>query len=72
MAAKLEDILKHGRLLAARRYVSAEAGEDDGEPFEEKMRRLTATLREQQVEAAALDKRIARNLTELGFWSEET
>ena len=29
--------------------------EDDGEPFDEKMKRLTATLREQQAEAAKLD-----------------
>lgn len=31
------------------------------------MRRLTATLREQQAEAAKLDKTIARNLKELGY-----
>jgi type I restriction enzyme M protein len=41
--------------------------EDDGEPFEEKMRRLTATLREQQAEGARLDAAIAVNLEELGF-----
>ena len=71
-SATLEDIRKHGHVLTPGRYVGAEGVEDDGEPFEEKMRRLTATLREQQVEAAALGKQIARNLTELGFWSEET
>ncbi len=36
------------------------------------MKRLTATLREQQAEAAVFDRQIARNLTELGFWGEET
>ena len=36
-----------------------EVGEDDGEPFEEKMKRLAATLREQQKEAAKLDAAIA-------------
>ena len=37
------------RLCAdARPYVGAEATEDDGEPFEDKMKRLTATFREQQ------------------------
>ena len=45
----------------------AEAQEDDGEPFEEKMRRLTATLLEQQAEAAKLDAAIAANLKELGY-----
>jgi len=49
------------------RYVGAEAQEADGEPFEEKMRRLTATLREQQAEAARLDAAIAANLKELGY-----
>ena len=45
----------------------AEAPEDDGEPFEEKMKRLTATLLVQQAEAAKLDTGIAANLEELGF-----
>jgi type I restriction-modification system DNA methylase subunit len=44
-----------------------DAAEDHGEPFQEKMRRLTATLREQQAEAAKLDAVIAANLKELGY-----
>ncbi len=36
-------------------------------PFEEKVKRLTATLREQQAEAAKLDAAIAANLKELGY-----
>ena len=54
-------------VLTPGRYVGAEAAEDDGEPFEEKMKRLTATLREQQAEAAKLDAAIAANLKELGY-----
>jgi len=54
-------------VLTPGRYVGAEAAEDDREPFEEKMRRLTATLREQQAEAARLDAAIAQNLKELGY-----
>lgn len=38
----------------------------DGEPVEEKMRRV-ATLREQQVEAAKLETAIAANLKELEY-----
>ncbi len=53
--------------LTPGRYVGAEAQEEDSEPFEEKMRRLTATLREQQVEGAKLDGAIAANLKELGY-----
>jgi type I restriction enzyme M protein len=66
-AAKLDEIQKHGYVLTPGRYVGAEAVEDDGEPFEEKMTRLAATLREQQVEAAKLDAAIATNLKELGY-----
>jgi type I restriction enzyme M protein len=66
-SASLEAIRKHGHVLTPGRYVGAEAVEDDGEPFEEKMRRLTAQLREQQAEAARLDAEIAKNLKELGF-----
>jgi type I restriction enzyme M protein len=66
-SATLDEIRKHGHALTPGRYVGAEAPEDDGEPFEEKMKRLTATLREQQTEAAKLDAAIAANLKELGY-----
>jgi type I restriction enzyme M protein len=66
-AAKLDDIRKHGHVLTPGRYVGAEAAEEDAEPFEDKMRRLTATLRQQTEEAAKLDATIAANLKELGY-----
>jgi len=66
----LDDIRRHGYVLTPGRYVGAEAAEDDGEPFEEKMKRLVAQLREQQAEAQRLDAAIARNLQELGFWRD--
>ena len=66
-AAKLDEIQKHGYVLTPGRYVGAEAVEDDGEPFEEKMARLAAILREQQAEAARLDAVITANLKELGY-----
>jgi type I restriction enzyme M protein len=47
--------------------VGAEEQEDDGEPFEEKMRRLTATLREQMAEGRRLDEAIEENLKGLGY-----
>jgi len=67
MSATLEDVRKHGHVLTPGRYVGAEAQEDDGEPFDEKMKRLAATLREQQAEGAKLDAAIAANLKELGY-----
>jgi len=69
-SAPLDEVRKHGHVLTPGRYVGAEVQEDDGEPFEEKMRRLAAQLREQQAEAAKLDAAIAANLRELGFWIE--
>ena len=66
-SATLEEVRKHGYVLTPGRYVGAEAQEDDGEPFEEKMARLVATLREQQAEAAKLDAAIAANLEALGY-----
>jgi type I restriction enzyme M protein len=66
-AAKLDDIRKHGHVLTPGRYVGAEAAEEDDEPFDEKMKRLAATLQQQQAEAAKLDTAIASNLKELGY-----
>ena len=66
-AAKLDEIRKHGHVLTPGRYVGAAAAEEDAEPFDEKMKRLTATLRQQQAEAAKLDAAIAANLEELGY-----
>ncbi len=66
-SAALEEVRKHGHVLTPGRYVGAAAQEDDGEPFEEKMRRLTTTLREQKTEAAKLDAAIDANLKELGY-----
>ena len=66
-AVKLEDIRKHGHILTPGRYVGAGEVEDDGEPFEEKMKRLAAALRAQTAEAIKLDAAIAANLKELGY-----
>jgi type I restriction enzyme M protein len=61
-SAKREEIRSHGHVLTPGRYVGAEEVEDDGEPFEEKMKRLTATLEEQFTESAKLEKAIRQNL----------
>ncbi len=66
-SATLDDIRKHGHVLTPGRYVGSEAAEDDGEAFEDKMKQLTTTLREQQAEAAKLDAAIAAHLNELGY-----
>ena len=63
----LEDVRKHGHVLTPGRYVGAEAVEDDGEPFDEKMVRLVAQYRQQQAESVRLDAEIAKILQELGY-----
>ena len=66
-SATLEEVRRHGYVLTPGRYVGTEPTEDDGEPFEEKMTRLTAEWHEQQAEAQQLDAVIAESLTQLGF-----
>ena len=66
-SATLDEIRKHGHVLTPGRYVGAAPQEDDGEPFEEKMARLSAQWREHQAEAQRLDAEIEENLARLGF-----
>lgn len=66
-SASLEEIRKHNHVLTPGRYVEAEAQEEDDEPFEEKMERLTEQWREQLAKAAELDAAIAANLEGLGY-----
>jgi type I restriction enzyme M protein len=66
-SATIEDIRAHGYVLTPGRYVGAEAIEDEGEPFEEKMKRLVARLQEQFSESEKLEESIKNNLKELGF-----
>lgn len=65
--ATLEEIRSHGYVLTPGRYVGAEDIEDDGEPFNEKMKRLVSQLEEQFTESARLEKMVKKNLKELGF-----
>jgi type I restriction enzyme M protein len=66
-SATLDEIEQHGHVLTPGRYVGAEAQEGDGEPFQERMNRLVAKLREQQAEATRLDDAVVANLKELGY-----
>ena len=66
-SATLDDIRHHNHILTPGRYVGAAEIEDDGEPFEEKMARLTAELKKQMAEGAKLDKLIWANLEDIGY-----
>ena len=66
-SATLDEIKQHGYVLTPGRYVGAALQEDDGEPFAEKMARLSTQWRGQKAEAQRLDGAIAANLERLGF-----
>ena len=66
-SASLEGTQKHGHVLTPGRYVGAAPEEDDGEPFEEKMKRLTGELREQMAAGRKLDEATEANMKELGY-----
>ena len=66
-SASLEEIRKHGHVLTPGRFVGAQAAEDDGEAFEEKMPRLVAQLQAQFAESATLELAIRANLKGLGY-----
>src|SRR5215207_7886749 len=61
-SATTEEIAGHGYVLTPGRYVGAADIEEDGEPFEEKLARLTATLEQQFVESARLEQEIRESL----------
>jgi type I restriction enzyme M protein len=66
-SAKLEDIQKHGHVLTPGRYVGAADIEEDGEPFQDKMQRMTTELSACFIESDRLQKAIRSNLQSLGF-----
>jgi type I restriction enzyme M protein len=66
-SVELAELEKHDFVLTPGRYVGAVAEEADGEPFAEKMARLTGTLKEQFEESDRLEKEIKANLLGLGY-----
>ena len=54
-------------MLTPGRYVGAADQEVDDEPFDQKMKRLTSLLLQQQEEGTRLDQQIAQNLRRIGF-----
>jgi type I restriction enzyme M protein len=57
-------------VLTPGRYVGSEETADDGEPFDEKMRKLVCELNAQFAESAKLEQQIRNNLGTLGFDSK--
>ena len=66
-SASLDDIKANDFVLTPGRYVGAAEIEDDGIPFEVKMKELSQTLYSQMEKAEELDKAIRQNLEVLGY-----
>ena len=66
-AVPIAEIVEHGYVLTPGRYVGTSDLEDDDEPFEEKMQRLTASFFAEQSEAEHLDALIADGMKALGY-----
>ena len=62
-----DDIAKQDYILTPGRYVGIEEQEDDGEPFEDKMKRLTSELSKMFEQSNILQDEIKKNLESIGF-----
>lgn len=65
--ATTEDIAKQDYILTPGRYVGIEEQEDDGEPFDEKMKRLTSELSEMFEKSHEIENEIREKLGAIGY-----
>lgn len=65
--AKLEEVKENDYILTPGRYVGIEDVEDDGVPFDEKMKVITSELDELFKESRNLEDEIRRNLGGIGY-----
>jgi type I restriction enzyme M protein len=66
-SVKKEEIAKNGYVLTPGRYVGVAEEEDDGVPFEEKVKKLKAELEEHFKQGQELEDKIRKNLNMLNF-----
>ncbi|MGI6703994.1 MAG: type I restriction-modification system subunit M [Clostridia bacterium] len=66
-STSLNDVREHEYILTPGRYVGIEEAEDDGEPFEDKMARLTEELAELFAKSRDLEDKIRDNLGGIGY-----
>ena len=66
-AVSTEDIAKQDYILTPGRYVGLAEQDDDGEPFEEKMTRLTGELSELFTKSHVLEAEIKERLGAIGY-----
>ncbi len=66
-SAQRDEVEKHGFVLTPGRYVGITDAIDDGVPFEEKMQKLTSTLKEQFAKEEVMNAEIKKQLAKIGF-----
>lgn len=66
-ATPIDEIAKHRFALTPGRYVGSDGGDEEGEPFKERMPKLLATLKQQFGESDRLQADIAKSLKEFGY-----
>lgn len=66
-SATLDEVRDQDYILTPGRYVGIEEQEEDGEPFDEKMARLTTELYDLFQESHKLEEEICKKLTAIGY-----
>lgn len=66
-SAERDEVEKHGFVLTPGRFVEIKDAIDDGVPFEEKMQKLTSTLKEQFAKEEVMNAEIKKQLAKIGF-----
>jgi type I restriction enzyme M protein len=66
-SAQRDEVEKHGFVLTPGRFVGIKDVIDDGVPFEEKMQKLTSTLKEQFAKEEVMNAEIKKQLAKIGF-----
>ena len=66
-SATLDEVREHEYILTPGRYVGLEDVEDDGEPFDDKMTRLTGELAELFAKSHELEDEIRKKLGSIGY-----
>lgn len=66
-SATKDEIISNDYVLTPGRYVGVEETEDDGIPFEEKMKKIASELSKQFEESHKLEEEIKKNLKAIGY-----
>jgi type I restriction enzyme M protein len=66
-SAALDEIRQNRHILTPGQYVGTNEMEVDGEPFDERMKRLTSKLGDEVAESARLDAAIQKSLRSIGY-----